>query len=445
MDFKFLTQLLEEHKFAEFINEIDSANPIDAAEYLTYVEPEYLPKVFRLMKKDTAAEIFPELDLELQEAIISHITDNEITGLVDELFLDDTVALLEELPAGVVNRILRAADPKTRDEINKFLSYPPQSAGSIMTSEFLSVYSNMTVNEAIEKIRTTGDELETVYVIYVTDARRVLLGYLELKHLLFSKPDQLIQNIMDDSVISAKTLDEREEAAALISKYDLLALPIVDTENRLVGIVTIDDAIDVIEEETTKDIEIMAAISPTEKPYLKTGVFATFKKRIPWLLLLLISATFTGSIISHYEAALGEMVILTAFIPMLMDTAGNAGGQSSVTIIRGLSLGEIKLKNILSVIWKEFRVSILCGIILSATVFGKAMLIDRASVYVALVVSLTLLVTVIMAKLIGCAMPILAKRIGFDPAVMASPFITTIVDALSLLVYFNIASKILGL
>ncbi|MBE6596080.1 MAG: magnesium transporter [Ruminococcaceae bacterium] len=445
MDFEILTRLLEEHKFVEFINELDSANPIDAAEYLSYVKPEYLPKVFRLLKKDTAAEIFPELDTELQEAIISHITDTEITNLVDELFIDDTVDLLEELPAGVVNRILRATDPERRNEINKFLSYPPHSAGSVMTSEFLSVYSHMTVSEAIEKIRKTGDELETVYVIYVTDERRILQGYLELKHLLFSSPERLIRDIMDDAIISATTLDDREDAAALISKYDLLALPIVDKEKRLVGILTIDDAIDVIEEETTADIEIMAAISPTEKPYLKTGVFSTFRKRIPWLLLLLISATFTGSIISHYEAALGEMVILTAFIPMLMDSAGNAGGQSSVTVIRGLSLGEIKLRNIFSVLWKEFRVSLLCGIVLSGTVFAKAMLIDRASVYVALVVSLTLLSTVIMAKLIGCTMPILAKRLGFDPAVMASPFITTIVDALSLLVYFAIASRILGI
>ena len=309
-----------------------------------------------------------------------------------------------------------------------------------MTSEFVSVHSAMTVSEAIEYIRKTGVDKETVYIIYVTDKSRVLKGIIELSDLLFSAPDAKIADIMDTSIVSALTTDDQETAASLISKYDLLALPITDSENRLVGIVTVDDALDVIETEATEDIEKMAAIVPTEKPYLKSGVFETWKKRIPWLLLLMVSATFTGSIITHYENALGQLVVLTAFIPMLMDTGGNAGGQASVTVIRGLSLGEIKMSNILRVLWKEFRVSILCGVTLGVAVFAKCMLIDRVSPMISLVVSVTLI-----AKMVGCSLPILAKRIGFDPAVMASPFITTIVDAVSLLIYFKIASFILGI
>ncbi len=309
-----------------------------------------------------------------------------------------------------------------------------------MTSEFVSVHSAMTVSEAIEYIRKTGVDKETVYIIYVTDKSRVLKGIIELSDLLFSAPDAKIADIMDTSIVSALTTDDQETAASLISKYDLLALPITDSENRLVGIVTVDDALDVIETEATEDIEKMAAIVPTEKPYLKSGVFETWKKRIPWLLLLMVSATFTGSIITHYENALGQLVVLTAFIPMLMDTGGNAGGQASVTVIRGLSLGEIKMSNILRVLWKEFRVSILCGVTLGVAVFAKCMLIDRVSPMISLVVSVTLI-----SKMVGCSLPILAKRIGFDPAVMASPFITTIVDAVSLLIYFKIASFILGI
>ncbi|MBQ7384022.1 MAG: magnesium transporter, partial [Clostridia bacterium] len=433
------------NKYAAFMKEFSEMNVVDAAEYLNYVDISVLPKVFRLLKKDKAAEIFPELEPELQEAIITSITDTEISKLVEELFIDDTVDMLEELPASVVSRILRVAKPDTRAEINKFLNYPPDSAGSVMTSEFLAVYSDMTVSEAIERIRRHGSDKETIYVIYVTDKSRTLVGYIELRDLIFSQQTELVGNIMDTAVISAQTIDNRETAALMISKYDLLALPITDTEGRLVGIVTVDDAMDVIEEAATEDIEIMAAISPTDKPYLKTGVFSTWKTRIPWLLLLLLSATFTGSIITHYENALGSMVILTAFIPMLMGTGGNAGGQASATIIRGLSLGEIRMGNILRIIWKEFRVSLLCGATLAVVIFGKALLIDRATVPVALVVAISLLLTVIIAKFVGCTLPILAKRLGFDPAVMASPFITTIVDAVSLLIYFQIASYALGL
>ena len=445
MTFEELSELLSQNKLVDFMKALDEMNAIDAAEYLEYVDPAILPKVFRLFKKDTAAEIFAELDPSAQETIITSITDSEISKLVDELFIDDTVDMLEELPASVVTRVLRAASPQTRNEINKFLKYPANSVGSVMTSEFISVFSDMTVSEAIDRVRSTGRDKETIYVIYVTDKRRTLQGFIELRDLIFSPQSEIIENVMESSVISAQTLDDQEIAATLISKYDLLALPVVDSEGRLVGIVTVDDAMDVIEEEATEDIEIMAAISPTDKPYLKTGVFETWKNRIPWLVLLLISSTFTGSIITHYEQALGSMVILTAFIPMLMGTGGNAGGQASATIIRGLSVGEIRMGNILRILWKEFRISLLCGVSLSVLIFVKAMLIDRASVEVALVVAISLLATVILAKLVGCALPILAKRVGFDPAVMASPFITTIVDAVSLLIYFQIASYALGL
>lgn len=445
MTFEELSELLSQNKLVDFMKALDEMNAIDAAEYLEYVDPAILPKVFRLFKKDTAAEIFAELDPAIQETIITSITDSEISKLVDELFIDDTVDMLEELPASVVSRVLRAASPQTRNEINKFLKYPANSVGSVMTSEFISVFSDMTVSEAIDRVRSTGRDKETIYVIYVTDKRRTLQGFIELRDMIFSPQSELIENVMESAVISAQTLDDQEIAATLISKYDLLALPVVDSECRLVGIVTVDDAMDVIEEEATEDIEIMAAISPTDKPYLKIGVFETWKNRIPWLVLLLISSTFTGSIITHYEQALGSMVILTAFIPMLMGTGGNAGGQASATIIRGLSVGEIRMGNILRILWKEFRISLLCGISLSVLIFVKAMLIDGASVEVALVVAVSLLATVILAKLVGCALPILAKRVGFDPAVMASPFITTIVDAASLLIYFQIASYALGL
>ena len=445
MTFFELSELLAQNKLVDFMKALDEMNAIDAAEYLEYVDPAILPKVFRLFKKDTAAEIFAELDPSAQETIITSITDSEISKLVDELFIDDTVDMLEELPASVVTRVLRAASPQTRNEINKFLKYPANSVGSVMTSEFISVFSDMTVSEAIDRVRSTGRDKETIYVIYVTDKRRTLQGFIELRDMIFSPQSELIENVMESAVISAQTLDDQEIAATLISKYDLLALPVVDSECRLVGIVTVDDAMDVIEEEATEDIEIMAAISPTDKPYLKIGVFETWKNRIPWLVLLLISSTFTGSIITHYEQALGSMVILTAFIPMLMGTGGNAGGQASATIIRGLSVGEIRMGNILRILWKEFRISLLCGVSLSVLIFVKAMLIDRASVEVALVVAISLLATVILAKLVGCALPILAKRVGFDPAVMASPFITTIVDAVSLLIYFQIASYALGL
>ena len=445
MDYEKLLELLDENKFVEFMNALDSMNAVDAAELLSSVDDATLPKIFRLMKKDTAAEIFAELDPDTQEKVIQTMRDTEIAKFMDRLFVDDAVDMLEELPANVVNRILKNTTPQKRQELNRFLNYPPDRAGGIMTSEFLSIHAGMTVADAVETIRHTGVKKETVYVIYVTDRSRVLVGTVELKDLLFARPDEIISDIMNTEVISVPTTEDKESTAALISRYDLLALPVVDSEKRLVGIVTIDDAVDVITEEATEDIEIMAAMAPSDKPYLKTGVFSIWLKRIPWLLLLMISATFTGIIISHYESALGQVVILTAFIPMLMDTGGNAGSQASVTIVRGLSVGEIHMKDIFQVLWKEFRVSLLCGITLSVAAFGKAMLIDRTTPLIALVVSITLFASVVVAKLVGCSLPILAKRLKLDPAVMASPFITTIVDAVSLMIYFSVATLLLHL
>ncbi len=445
MTIEILTELLHERKFSALIEALHEINAVDAAEFMATLSEEELPTVFRLLKKDTAAEIFAELPSMLQEQIVDSMSDKELSGVMEELFIDDAVDLLEEMPASVVNRILKTASPERRQEINRFLKYSEDSVGSIMTSEWISIYDTLTVEEAVSYIRKTGIDKETVYVIYVTDIRKILVGILELRDLLFAKPEDRISDLMQTSIISVKTTDDKESAATAISKYDLLALPVVDSENRLVGIVTVDDAVDVIQEEATEDIEMMAAITPTDKPYLQIGVFSTFLSRIPWLLILMLSATFTGTIITHYESALGQMVILTAFIPLLMNTGGNAGSQTSVTVIRGLSLGELRMGNILRILWKELRVSILCGIVLAIVVFGKTMLLDRASVSVSMVVALTVLATVIIAKLVGASLPILAKRLGFDPTVMASPFITTIVDAVALLIYFGIASAVLGI
>ena len=445
MNFETLNVLLEEKKYNEFIPLINSLNHVDIADFLQQLSDIPLYKVFRMLKKDIAADVFAELDSEFQQQIIDSMKDSEISSFIDTLAMDDTVNMLEEFPANVVDRILKSTAPELRKEINRFLKYPEGSAASVMTSEFVRIKSHFTVAEAVSYIRKTGIDKETVYVIYVTDSSRKLLGIVELKDLLFSSEDATIESIMDSAVISASTHDDQEIVANMISKYDLLALPIVDSESRLVGIVTVDDALDVISEEATEDIEKMGAIVPSDKPYLKIGVFETWLKRIPWLLVLMISAAFTGSIITHYESALAQVVILTAFIPMLMGSGGNAGGQASVTIIRSLSLGEVRMGNIFRILWKELRVSLLCGLTLSVVAFGKVMLIDRASVGVASVVALALLSTVVLANLVGASLPILAKRIKLDPAVMASPFITTIVDAASLVIYFFFATKILGL
>ena len=397
------------------------------------------------MPKELAAEVFTYMETDMQQSIVEAITDRELSGIVDELFLDDTVDFIDEMPASVVKRVLKNADPNKRNLINQFLQYKEDSAGSIMTVEFVDLKKQMTVKEAFEYIRNTGVDKETIYTCYVTNKNRKLQGVLSVKDLLLADYEDVVGDIMDTNVISVHTDDDKEEVVNALSKYNFLALPVVDKETRLVGIVTIDDAIDVLQEENTEDIEKMAAITPSDKPYFKTGVFETFVQRIPWLMLLMISAAFTGAIISHFEEALGKMVILTSFIPMFMGTGGNAGGQSSVTIIRGISLGEIEFSDLFSAVWKEIRVGVLCGIALALVNFLKLLIFDRVGMEVSLVVNLTLIATVFFAKIIGCILPMIAKKLKLDPAVVASPFITTIIDALSLVIYFNIASNILGI
>ena len=447
--FERLNSLLLEKKYADFMHEIDELNDIDAAEYLATLPDELMLSAFRMLKKDAAAGIFSFMDIEMQESLVNRMSDSEITMIIEDLFVDDAVDILEELPAIMVKRILKLSRPETRNIINKFLSYPEDSAGSVMTAEFLDLHKSMTVSEAIENIRRKGVDKETVYVAYVTNASRVLEGIVSLKDLIFASPDAIIADIMDTDILCANTLDHQEDVVAMIRKYYMLALPVVDKENRLVGIVTVDDAIDVIEEEATEDIEKMAAIVPSDKSYMRAGVFEIWKTRIPWLLLLMLSATFTGQIIASFESKLAAIPVLIAFIPMLMGTGGNSGGQSSVTVIRGLAVGEIENRDVWKVIWKETRVALLCGAVLSVCNFIKIILVDNllfgngVSLEANLVVSLTLIATVIVAKIVGCALPVGAKKLGLDPAVMASPFITTVVDAVSLLIYFAIASIIL--
>ena len=437
--------LLDEKKYSELKNLLSEMNEADIAAVLKELPQEKLPLLYRILPKELAAEVFVNMDSDAQEFLIRAFSDNELREVLDELYVDDAVDIIEEMPATVVKRILMHTDPEVRKSINEILQYPEDSAGSIMTIEYVDLKKYMTVEDAFTRIRRTGVDKETIYICYVTDENRKLLGIVTVKDLLLSEKNAKIFEIMDTNIISANTLQDKEIVAEKFRKYDLLALPVVDQENRLVGIVTIDDAMDVLQDENTEDIEKMAAITPTDKPYLKMSVFETWKKRFPWLLLLMVSATFTGKIITHFEDALQSYVVLTAFIPMLMDTGGNCGGQSSVTIIRGLSLGDITFRDTFRVIWKEFRVAFLCGVTLALVNFGKMLLIDRVGVMVAAVVCVTMVLTIILAKFIGCTLPILAKRLHFDPAVMASPFITTIVDALSLLIYFRVASMILGI
>ena len=446
-----LIELLDDKKYTEFMHGLEELNPVDAADFFSELPAKRIPAVFKLLGKDTAAEVFAELDSDIQEKIITAMTDREIAIIIEELYIDDAVDMLKELPANMVRRILRTATPETRAEINKLLAYPDDSAGSVMTAEFIDLHAEMTCAEAIQHIRVTGVDKETVYYAYVTDSRRVLQGIISFKDLLFSDPNALVADVMSDQMICASTLDDQETVADTISKYDLLALPIVDKENRLVGIVTVDDALDVITEEATEDIEMMAGMTPTDKPYMKTGVLETWRKRFPWLLIIMISAIFTGMIMAKYESALSACAALAIFVPMLMNTGGNAGSQASVAIIRALSLDEISMGDIFRIIWKELRVSLLCGICISVACFIKTMLIDfkldfsHENVNIAVIVSVTVIAAIIIAKLIGACLPIGAKRIGLDPAVMATPLIATIVDTLTLIVYFAIASRALGL
>ncbi len=447
-----ILELIETRKFGELKVLLSEMQPADIASIYEEVEKRDIPVIFRLLPKELAAEVFVEMESDMQQLLIEAFSDKELREVMDELFMDDTVDIIDEMPASVAKRILRQTDADTRRMINQLLAYPDDSAGSIMTTEYIDLKKHMTVDDAFDRIRKIGIDTETVYSCYVTDRSRHLIGTISLRDLLLNPKDSIISELMDENVIYANTLDDKEEVAGLFDKYDMLALPVVDKEKRLVGIITVDDAIDVIQEEASEDIEKMAAILPSEKTYLKTGVFETFKARIPWLLLLMISATVTGAIITSYEVKLSEYIALVAFIPMLMGTGGNSGSQSSVTIIRALSLGDIEFKDIFKVISKELRVAVLCGAVLGVVNLIKLYVVDYLwfksfdagnEIGEMFTVCFTLVLVVIVAKLVGSILPIIAKKLGFDPAVMASPLVTTILDAVSLLIYFGIASALL--
>jgi len=443
--FDILKELLETKQYTSLRQELAELNVADIGGFLEELEEEQLLKVFRILPKDMAADAFSYLEIDSQQSIITRLSDKEAANIVNNLMADDATDLLEEMPANIVKRILANANAETREDINHLLRYPEDSAGSVMTVEYVDLKDDITVADAIERIKKVGIDSETINICYVLDSKRTLLGTVALRYLLLSEPDAIIGEIMHENVVSIHTMMDQEEVARNFQKYDFTSMPVVDNENRLVGIITVDDVVDIMEEEATEDIEKMAAIVPSDKPYMKTSAFDHWKKRMPWLLLLMISATFTGSIIAHFEDALSKFTVLSFYIPMLMDTGGNAGGQASVTIIRGLSLEEIEFKDIFKVIWKEFRVSLLCGLSLCLANMVKLLLFDKLTLAVASVICLTLLCAVLIAKLVGCTLPMFAKKLGFDPAVMASPFITTIVDALSLLVYFAIATRILSI
>lgn len=434
-----LMRLIEGKKYASVRDAMETMHAADIAAILEECKKEQVPLIFRLLPKELAAETFAQMQEDQQELLIQSFSDSELKEVVDELYVDDAADLVGEMPANVVKRILRQADPEKRKLINEILKYPEDSAGSIMTTEYVSLRPDMTVLDAIKRIRRTGIDKETINTCYVIDNNRKLIGIVTIRALLLAEETDLMQDIMTEDAICALTTDDREKVSLDFVKYDFSAMPVVDEENRLVGIVTIDDVIDVLQEETTEDIEKMSAIMPLEKPYLKTGVFEIFKSRIPWLFILMISAAFTGMIITRFENALSAQIALVASIPMLMGTGGNCGSQSSVTVIRGLSIGEIEFHDVFRIVWKELRVAILCGIALAVVNFTKLILFDKLAVTVALVICITLLLDVIVAKIVGCTLPLIADRIGFDPAVMASPFITTIVDAISLFIYFEIA------
>ena len=451
-DLELLLELVAQKQYRALKELLSEMNEVDIAEFMGEVEPEQLVVVFRLLPRDMAADVFTYLeDSDDQEKLINVLSDKELRAVLDELALDDTVDIIEDMPANVVSRMLRNTDSATRTQINQLLNYPKDSAGSIMTTEFIYLHPDATVEESFARIRKVGLDKETVYTCYVTQ-RRQLLGVVTVKQLLLSTYDTKIRDIMETNVLSVNTHEDKEDVAQLFTKYDLYVLPVLDQDERLVGIITFDDVMDVMEEETTEDFEKMAAILPSDKPYLKTSVWETWKSRIPWLLMLMLSSTFTGIILTKFESALAACVVLTSFIPMLTGTGGNSGSQSSVAVIRALSLGEVEFGDMLAVVWKEIRVAVLCGICLASANFVKMMLVDRwlmgnpeVTPAVAAVVCLTLVGTVVCAKVVGCTLPMVAEKVGIDPAVMASPFITTVVDALSLLIYFGIATQLLAL
>ena len=448
-----LLELVRSKRLKALQQELEEMNQFDISEFITELGEEDSVKmatVFRLLSKERGAEVFAELDAPEQQEIINSITDKELGEIVEDMYVDDAVDMMEELPANIVKRVMRAATPETRALINQYLKYPENSAGSIMTAEFVDLKKYMNVRESIARIRRIGDDKETIYVCYVTSADRRLEGVVTVKDLLLSDDDAVIEDIMDRNVIFCRTTDDRSEAAERISDYDLLAVPVVDKEDRLVGIVTVDDVIDVLEEEATEDFDLMAGISPSDTPYSRAGVVDIWKRRIPWLMFLMLSATFTSMIITHFEDALSRCTVLTGFVPMLMGTGGNSGSQSSTAVIRSLSIGDTEPRDILSVVWKEIRVAVLCGVSLACVNFVKMLLVDRlllgnaeVTVLVAFTVSVTLIFVVTFAKAVGSTLPMAAEKIGIDPAVMASPLISTITDAVSLLIYFSLSTVLL--
>ena len=442
-DLEIFRGFLREKKFVALRAMAQDMNESDLAGILEQMEDEDMLKIFRLFPKELAADVFSQLEDDSQQYIIRQLSDHEAGVIIDNMYADDATDLLEEMPANVVKRILAYASPETRKEVNHLLQYPEDSAGSIMTVEFVDLKTTMTVQDAINRVRQLGTDSETVNVCYVLDQKRKLLGTVALRYLIIRKKDEMIKDIMHEDVVSCTTSTDQEHVAQIFKKYDFTALPVVDKENRMVGIITVDDIMDIMEQEATEDIDKMNAIIPNDKPYLKTSIFETWKKRVPWLLLLMISATFTGGIITSFENALSKLVVLTAYIPMLMDTGGNAGSQASVEVVRGLSLEEITFKDFPKIVWKELSVGILCGITLAVAVFCKCMFFDHIGFAVALVVSLTIICTVFFSKFIASILVLVVSKVGLDPAVVASPVLTTIIDALSLLIYFSIATSIL--
>ncbi len=440
-----IRELLHKGQYTRLRQLVQELNDADFADYLEHMDEEEIVKVFRILPKDMAADVFSYLEIEFQQFVITSLSDKDAGNIIDNMMSDDAKELMEEMPANIVKRLIANTSADTRQAINHLMRYPEDSAGSIMTVEYVDLKEHYTVAQAIERIRKVGLDSETINICYVLDHKRTLVGTVALRYLLLSDPEAVIGEMMHRSVVSLHTLMDQEEVARMFKKYEFTAMPVVDNEDRLVGIITMDDVVDILEEETTEDIEKMAAVMPSDKPYLRMSVFEAYKKRIPWLLLLMISATFTGSIITSFENALSRYVVLTAFIPMLMDTGGNAGGQASAIIIRGLSLDEIAFADWSRVVWKEIRTAALCGVTLAVCNFVKLLFFDRVGIYVAFVVCFTLLMAVIVAKVVGSTLPMCAKKIGMDPAVMASPFITTIVDAISLLIYFKVATVVLGI
>ena len=436
-------KLTEEKKYASLRDLMQTLYPADIATILSDMPERMMPAIFRLLPKDLAAETFVEMESDVKEALIKSFSDTELKAVIDEMYMDDAVDLIEEMPANMVRRILAQADADTRKQINEILKYKDDSAGSVMTTEFVALTPQTTAADAIDEIRATGVDKETINTCYVLDDKYHLLGTVTIRSLILADPRETCESLMTANAISVNTQDDQETAVQTMSKYNITSLPVVDAENRMVGIITVDDALDIMEEEATEDIAKMAAITPSDKPYLRTGVFETWKNRIPWLLLLMVSGTFTGIVITRFEDALKLFPVLFASVPMLMDTGGNSGSQASVSVIRALSLGELEFKDIFRVIWKEFRVSFLCGLTLAVANYGRLLLLEKITVLQAVTICVTMMFTVMIAKFVGCTLPLLAKKAKLDPAVMASPFITTIVDVLSLLIYFSFATAIL--